>query len=771
MRFFVTFFAVILSLNIFSSQTKIDSLQIELKKAEGKEKVDILNSLTGELIYDQPSTALDYGNQALKLAETLNYEKGKVTAYMRIGGGYFISDNYLEAIESYSKALKIYESRADEFQISKCLNNIGDSYYYLNDLEQALDFFQRSLRIKEKLGAKSGTARTLHNIGKIYKNQGDYEKALDFLYHALQIREEIKDKKRIAFTLNEIGNVFSSMSNYEKTLEFYLKSLKIKEEIGDKRGTAITLNNIGNVHSDIGNEDKALEYYQKSLKIQKEINNRSGIAYSLLTIGQIYSHNKDYATALEYYKRALLIRKEIGDKKGIADLLGAIGNIYFYKNDMETALAHYLKAKKLQTEINSKNGLASTYKDLGDVFFKLENIEKALNYYLESIKFAREINSSELLLSGYKSISNAFYKKMNYKKAFDYFKLYAALNDSLFSDDLTKRIAEMQIKYETEKKEKEIELLTKEQEKQIQFRNFLVFISGLIFIVAMLLFYLYRLKKQENIQQKNVEEQITEINRSLEIRVQQELKKREQQQALLIQKSKLESLGRLSAGIAHELNQPVTRLSLGLDNILVRKSMHKLDDQYLDNKCNELFKDIERIRTIIEHIRTFSRDQSSSSLERIDPNEVINNSIQLIRTQYRNHDVHLHLDLSEKIGYILGNRFKLEQVVLNMLSNSKDAVDEKFDKIPESRNMKKIKIRTYAENNKINIEIEDNGLGIPDYEKEKIFDPFYTTKSTDKGTGLGLSISYGIIREMEGEISVESESGKFTKMKIKLPRI
>jgi len=761
----------ILSINLFSETSKIDSLQNELKKAEGKEKVNVLNSLTGELIYNKPVKALEYGNQALELAEVLNFEEGKVTALMRLGGAYFISDNYLQALESYSKALIIFESRADEFQISKCLNNIGDSYYYLNDPDQALDFFQRSLKIKEKLGARSGTARTLHNIGKIYKEWGIYDKSLDYLNRALKIRKEIGDKKRTAFTLNEIGNVYSSMSNFEKSLESYFQSLKIKEELKDKRGIAITLNNIGNIHSDIGNNDKALEYYQKSLKIQEEINNRSGIAFSLLTIGQIYSRNKDYEKALEYCNRALLIRKEIGDKKGIASLLGAIGNIYFYKDKMETALAHYLEAVKLQTEIEDKNGLASSYKDLGDVFFNLKNIDKALKYYQKSINYSQEINSPELLQYSYKSVSNAYYEKGNYKKAFDFFKLYATLNDSFFHDDLTNKIAEMQIKYETEKKEKEIEILTKEQEKQIQFRNFLIFISGLIFIVAILLLYLYRLKKREFIQQKNVEEQITEINRSLEIRVQQELKKRQKQQSLLIQKSKLESLGRLSAGIAHEINQPVTRLSLGLDNILVRKSLHKLDDQYLENKCNVLFEDIERIRNIIEHIRTFSRDQSSSLMEKIDINKVIQNSIRLIQTQYKNHNVELDLDLEKNIGHILGNQFKLEQVILNMLSNSKDSVDEKFKKIPDSEIRKTIKIRTFLDDKKTNIEIEDNGLGIPEKEKEKIFDPFYTTKSTHKGTGLGLSISYGIIKEMEGEISVESEIGEYTKMRIALPKI
>ena len=199
--------------------------------------------------------------------------------------------------------------------------------------------------------------------------------------------------------------------------------------------------------------------------------------------------------------------------------------------------------------------------------------------------------------------------------------------------------------------------------------------------------------------------------------------------------------------------------------------MNKLDDNYLENKCNELFDDIDRIRNIIEHIRTFSRDQSSSKLEKLNVNEIIENSLNLIQTQYKNHNVFINLQLSNQIGFTVGNKFKLEQVILNMLSNAKDALEENAIKSKDSQNGKTIKIKTSADKNNIFIEIEDTGTGIPPELQEKIFDPFFTTKSIDKGTGLGLSISYGIIREMKGEISVESEPGEFTRMKISLPKI
>jgi two-component system, NtrC family, sensor kinase len=227
-------------------------------------------------------------------------------------------------------------------------------------------------------------------------------------------------------------------------------------------------------------------------------------------------------------------------------------------------------------------------------------------------------------------------------------------------------------------------------------------------------------------------------------------------------------VGRLSAEIAHEINQPVTRLSLGLDNVLIRQSMGKLDDSYLSQKCKDLFSDIDRIRVIIDHVRTFSRDQSRASLQKINPNSVIENAIMLVKTQYNNHHVKLNKDLEKNIGFTIGNAFQLEQVMMNLLSNAKDAVEEKAEMI-SSDYEKEISVKTYQQENLIYMEVQDNGTGIDEETLAKIFDPFYTTKSAEKGTGLGLSISYGIVKEMNGDIEVESKKGEFTLMRIILP--
>jgi len=267
------------------------------------------------------------------------------------------------------------------------------------------------------------------------------------------------------------------------------------------------------------------------------------------------------------------------------------------------------------------------------------------------------------------------------------------------------------------------------------------------------------------------EDELKELNLNLENRVKEELKKRQKQQQLLIQKSKLESMGELSAGIAHEVNQPLGGISMGLDNILFKLSMEEgVSKEYLRNKINALFKDIDRIRQIINHVRVFSRDQEALVSEIIDVNEVIHDALSMVRRQYQHHQIGIELNLAKEKCNTLGNKYRIEQVVLNLLSNAKYAIEERSKVINQEDYAKTITINSHLKDEHVVFEIEDNGTGIPQKNIDNIFDPFFTTKDVESGTGLGLSITYGIVKEMKGEIDVDSEINKYTKISVSLPR-
>ncbi len=278
----------------------------------------------------------------------------------------------------------------------------------------------------------------------------------------------------------------------------------------------------------------------------------------------------------------------------------------------------------------------------------------------------------------------------------------------------------------------------------------------------------YLLFASDITKRKQAESGLKELNKELEDRVKEEVSQVEKQQQLLIQKSKLESIGELSAGLAHEINQPLVGISMGLENILHKKLSGGIEGDYIDRKIDYLFKDVDRIKNIIEHVRVFSRDQQDSKIDEVDINIVIGNALSMIEKQLNNNNIQLNLGLSHSALKTMGNAYKLEQVILNLISNAKQALEEK-EKISGSGFIKTILISSFTINETAAIEVFDNGIGISKEHIHNIFDPFFTTKSSERGTGLGLSISYGIINEMDGEIKVESVQNEYTKMIIHLP--
>jgi PAS domain S-box-containing protein len=240
-------------------------------------------------------------------------------------------------------------------------------------------------------------------------------------------------------------------------------------------------------------------------------------------------------------------------------------------------------------------------------------------------------------------------------------------------------------------------------------------------------------------------------------------------QQIVLQKSRLESLGELSAGLAHEINQPLSIISLAMENVNYKLTQKAATEEYLSRKFSIISQNINKIRELIDHVRTFSRDQGTIMFEQVEVNQVINNALSMINSQLRNHHIHVSTELADISGYTLGNPSRLEQVIMNLLSNSRDALEEKEMKIGFRDQQMKISIKTTINDEKIIIRVWDNGIGISPDNIQKIFNPFFTTKSSGQGTGLGLPIVYGIIREMKGEISARSEVGSFTEISIILP--
>jgi PAS domain S-box-containing protein len=239
----------------------------------------------------------------------------------------------------------------------------------------------------------------------------------------------------------------------------------------------------------------------------------------------------------------------------------------------------------------------------------------------------------------------------------------------------------------------------------------------------------------------------------------------------LIQAGKMTTLGVMAAGMAHEINQPLNVIQVCADFFLKMVNRgQKIEDEDLRSMADDIVRNVERASGVIKHVREFAR-QSEPVLSRVKINDPVNDVFKVLGHQLKVHEVEVDLDLDPEIPDILAEHNRLEQVFINLVSNAIDAMDEK-DKRPEiSDREKRLTIKSFAENEHVCVKVTDTGIGMSEEVKNKIFEPFYTTKKVGKGTGLGVSISYGIVKDYRGDIEIESEVGKGTTFIIKFPKV
>jgi len=234
--------------------------------------------------------------------------------------------------------------------------------------------------------------------------------------------------------------------------------------------------------------------------------------------------------------------------------------------------------------------------------------------------------------------------------------------------------------------------------------------------------------------------------------------------AQLLQASKMKTLGEMSAGMAHELNQPLNAIKLGSDFLrLAAQSNMELDSERFKQVSDEISAQVDRAAGIINHLREFGR-KSGPTPGAVDINTPIRGVFTIIGKQLELQNIHVDMALSPSLPPILAHANRLEQVFFNLVSNARDAILSKGGGEGE------IAIRSWAEDGHVCVSVSDSGLGIAPADLRKIFEPFFTTKRAGEGMGLGLAISYGIIKDYGGDIQVGSEVGEGTTFKLSFPR-
>jgi tetratricopeptide (TPR) repeat protein len=420
------FFFLILSVLpsfAFSQKVNIDSLitEIGLYKNEDTTKINMLLEVTKHLGMKRDEEALLYGNQALKLSERIQSEK-------LIGQSYY---------------------------------NIGIYYDFSNQFDKALDYYNSSLEIRKKLNDDQGVASVFYQISYVYFLKSDYQSAIDYLMKSVVLREKIGDKDGLGKSYNLMASSYKLIADYSNALNYYFKAQKIQEELGNKLQVGNLYSNIANVYSDQNMHKEALENHLKALDIRIKENDEKKIAESYNNIGLTYELLEDYDKALEFLSKSRKLKENLKESSVYRTMIN-IANVYKKLKKWRDSEKLMLEAIVLAKENKDDRAISNYYTNLGELYNLQKEHDKAIKYFNQSLQISEESNIKSLMKSAYEGLADAYSALGNFEEAYSYHKKYFAVNESIFNEKNAQIVNEMSARFETEKKEKEIELLNQE---------------------------------------------------------------------------------------------------------------------------------------------------------------------------------------------------------------------------------------------------------------------------------------------------------------------
>ena len=531
------FLSLAVAVGLQAQQNQVDSLDQLLNttfKDPSQERIKLLVEVGDLLLRIDPDRSLTLSREALRLSITLGYNEELSHIYNNTGTANRLKGNYDKSLTFHNRALENDRKNGFRKEEALSLNNLGNVFLVQGQYERAISNYERSLEIRQDINDQSGVASSLNNLGLVYKNQGDLDRALAYYQNAYKIFEQLNDKVGLANALNNVGIVYRSNGNQERALASFLLALETFRALGNNVGEANTLNNIGNIYYQQEKFEQALEFYESSLVISEELGDKNSMAGKYSNIGGVYLVLGNSEKALASTEKALALQKNIGDDKGQISTLNNLGAYFKEQGNLDKSLEYFLDAEKVQKRIGDHSYSTITLSSIGEIYLEQKQAQKGLKYLTRALIEAKKFGSTEGQINVFEKLSESYAEIGDFKRSYDFQQRAKSVRDSLDRVVSSRDLAEMQVKFETEQKQREIELLGKEKEvqelkitRQLIIRNMIIAVTILALLLLVLIYGRYRTKKKANedlekkndeieLQKKTVEEKNTEITSSIE---------------------------------------------------------------------------------------------------------------------------------------------------------------------------------------------------------------------------------------------------------------
>ena len=570
----------------------------------------------------------------------------------------------------------------------------------------------------------------------------ELEEAASMLQEALSTYETLGDEFGISRAAGGLASVYISLGNFGKAMSYGNKSLELHEKLGDLVMKGWGLHGFGTGFENVNDLNKALEYYEESLSLFTEIEHNVGIARALTGIGSVYQKEGRFEEALPIQQESLKIFNKMNNEIGISRALNDIGTTYFHLGAFEKAEAFLLQSLQKREAIGNRQAQSTSLLELGRLKIKSNNLEDARILLEKGLAIARDVKAKVRIYELNYELYLVFNALGDAEKALHHFVDFHEVYREVFSDKMQAKLDQMRVSQAVEQAEERVAMM-----------------------------------KQKN-------EALNEKNEELE-KLLIELKTTQER---LIQQQKLASLGQMTAGIAHEIKNPLNfvnnfalmseELVEELDSVLRGNEADEMVDvdtlledlRFNARKINEHGK---RANSIVQNMMLLARE-GPRNFTPVDINDLVKEALNLAYHGYRSENegfsCQQDLILDAEISPVPLIRQEIERVLINLFNNAFYAVQNRSTFESETHTPE-VQVLSKNESDFIRIEVMDNGVGIPSEVEGKIFDPFYTTKPAGKGTGLGLSMSHEIIVQgHQGTLQYNKTKKGLSRFVIRIPK-
>jgi signal transduction histidine kinase len=621
--------------------------------------------------------------------------------------------------------------------------------------DSSYKYADSALALAQRLHLTLDVAEATREIGYAYVNKGNYPRSLQTLLSAIAILEDPKTEQNVL-----VGKFPGDDPITYRTASPHLQRLS---------SIAFTEQHIGILYANSNNYEKAWYHHLLARQIARESGNLVVESIANQTMNRIYLNLKKTDSALISIRKAYDQAMQSGYKRYLGSILLNMGRTYAVMGNISLANEYYRKSLVASAEQGYFRGVVASSLLLADYDLKIGQRDSAFFYIKKGLSTAMYLDAPDLLLRSYTALSRYYHSVGNNDSTVKYQALIIKINESLFN---AKQAQQFQnIDFDEQQRQQQVE--TAKKELRVKWRMYSL-LAGLfvIFSIAILLWRNSQHRKKANLL---LSKQKTELESTL-----LSLKETQKQ---LIQSEKMASLGELTAGIAHEIQNPLNFVNnfSDVNKELVDELTSALKDGHTqsaleiagnikenEEKINHHGKRADAIvKGMLQHTRTSSGDKKLTDINAL-TDEYLRLAYHGFRAKDKSFNATLETNFDSSIGKINTVPQDIGRVILNVINNAFYAVNEK-GKQEATRYEPTVTVTTKKMNDNVEIRVKDNGGGITQNMLDKIFQPFFTTKPAGQGTGLGLSLGYDIVKAHGGEITVETKEGEGSEFIVQLP--